>query len=95
MIRKFELLRRALAGYGIHHSDLAIELGKCSTEISHRMTAKKPWTLEDMYKILELINVDPSQMHRYFPRKGVCTENDMPYKRKLNDRNRLAAERKL
>lgn len=69
--KRFAELRRILRSKDIDQILLADELGRCTAYISQRMTNKADWDLQDMYKILELINYPAEQLSRLFPPEGV------------------------
>ena len=72
--QKEEVMYRYLAGrlkqLGILQEDLGCALGLCGTAISHRMTGRTAWNVEEMYKVLEICRAQPEELHIYFPPKG-------------------------
>ena len=66
----FRELRARMMLNGDTQADLsrALLLGK--TMISHKLTAKRPWTLEEMYVLLDRYQIPYDQMHIYFPKDG-------------------------
>ena len=67
----FKKLKAEIFANDLNQKDLA-ELLDCSTTyISNRMLAKHPWTLDDVYKLCEALEIAPEQIHEYFPRGGV------------------------
>ena len=44
--------------------------------VSHRMTGKTPWQMDEMYYILSMLGEPDSKLSEYFPRNGV--DVDMP-----------------
>lgn len=41
------------------------------TYVSHRMSGKEPWALDECYQILDLLHIPYDQLHIYFPPGGV------------------------
>lgn len=66
---------RHLAGrlkqLGVRQAELGDMLGLCSASISHRFTGRTPWSLDEMYKIMEICQAPPEQLHIYFPKGGI------------------------
>lgn len=63
-------LRGALAAADIDQQYLARKLLLSPKCVSQRMTGKYPWTLDEVYTILDLIRVPHDQMAAYFPPRG-------------------------
>lgn len=43
-------------------------LWHCSEQcISARMTGRQPWTVHEIYTLMDLLGIDPAQMAQYFP----------------------------
>ncbi len=70
MRKPFSYIRELMMKYEIDQITLAEILGRCIAYVSQRMTAKKPWDLDDMYKIMDTFSIPYSQMHIYFPKNG-------------------------
>lgn len=70
------MLYRYLAGrlrqLGLQQSDIGRELDLCQTAVSHRFNGRTPWTVDEMYKVLDLIDAAPEELHVYFPRGGLA-----------------------
>ena len=66
----YRYLHGRLWRLGIRQSDLGKILGICASSISHRMTGRTPWTIDEMYKILNLLDEPPDKLHVYFPSTG-------------------------
>ena len=56
---------------GVRQAELGDMLGLCSASISHRFTGRTPWSLDEMYKIMEICQAPPEQLHIYFPKGGI------------------------
>lgn len=66
----YRYLEERLHQLGMNQSDLGYALGLCSTAISHRMTGRTAWNIDEMYKTLELCRAQPEELHLFFPPKG-------------------------
>lgn len=66
----YRYLAGRLRQLGLQQEDLGFALGLCSTAISHRMTGRTAWNIDEMYKVLEVVRAKPEELHIYFPPKG-------------------------
>ena len=72
MARPYKLLRDLLHECEITNAMLASELGIRSTAtVSRKLNDHSPWTSDEMYRILELVNEKPERMHEIFPKNGI------------------------
>lgn len=67
----FDYLAGRLRQLRITQDELGYELNLCSTAVSHRMTGRTEWSLNEMYKVLELCRAEPAELHIYFPPETV------------------------
>lgn len=70
-MRKHAKLRGALVAADITERQLAQKLLRGMTYVSHRMSGKEPWALDECYKILDIIHAPHEQLHLFFPPGGV------------------------
>lgn len=70
MARPFSSLRKAMYVNDIQQQDLTryLLLGVCA--INQRFCGKKPWRLNEMYIMMDLLHLPYDQMHVFFPRNG-------------------------
>lgn len=80
MARPFKKVRDLMHEYELTVADLSREMGISSVTVSNRLNARHPWTLDEMYKFLELTDQPASRMHEIFPKDGI---NEPGVKRKL------------
>ena len=66
----YRYLTNRLQQLGITQADLGHALQMCGTAISHRMTGRTAWNIEEMYRVLEICRAKPEELHVYFPPKG-------------------------
>lgn len=66
----YRFLEGRLKELGICRSDLGYILNLSHTAISHRMTGRTAWNIDEMYKVLEICQARPEELHIYFPPKG-------------------------
>ena len=69
--KKFVKLRAALVEAEVTFQDLSEYLCLSNGRITARMAAALPWGLDEMYRILEWLDLPIEQMHLYFPKGGV------------------------
>ena len=63
----YRYLSGRLRELGLNQEDLGDALGISGPAISHRFTGRTPWTIDDMYKVLEVCRATPEELHIYFP----------------------------
>lgn len=70
MARPFSLLRSKLAYCELTNELLARELLITPSTVSRKLNNHSPWTSEEMWQIMALINEPPHMLHRIFPANG-------------------------
>lgn len=68
MAKPFYKLRFDLGEAEITQEVLAKEIGRSQGYVSQRLAGTASWTLEDAYRILDLLGKDDSMLGTYFPR---------------------------
>ena len=71
---KFRYLRGRLQQLGIDQTMLGRHFGVSQATISHRFSGRSPWTLPEMYELMDICGADPSELGQYFPRDGIDPE---------------------
>lgn len=74
--KRYVKLRGKMLEKGINGDYLARKLDTTPQSVSHRMTGKSPWRMDEMYNILSMLGEPDSKLSEYFPRDGV--DVDMP-----------------
>lgn len=69
----FRKLRAILFEMEIDQSYLAEKLGISQQCVSHRLTGRYPWKLNEMYAVMDLIHEPYEKLHEYFPKDGGVT----------------------
>lgn len=69
----FRKLRGKLRELDIDQSYLAKKLDICVMSISRKMTGKSPWTSDEMYAVMDLIQEPYEKLHEFFPKGGGVT----------------------
>lgn len=67
----YRFLAGRLRQLGMRQSDLGKELGIKAPAVSQRFTGRTPWSIDEMYKCLDICRAKPEEMHIYFPRGGM------------------------
>lgn len=49
--------------------ELGEKIGRSKTYVSFRMTGKREWELRDVYAICDVLDIDYSEISKYFPPK--------------------------
>ena len=80
----YDHLSGRLKQLGITQGDLAKRWSVSQATISHRFCGKTPWTIDEMYDILEICHAQPEELHIFFPPKGIIfNKKDLPAVHKL------------
>ena len=67
----YSKLRGLLHERDINMDHLAKLLGlRNAASISHRMSRRTPWRMDEMYKIIDLCGISHDQLHIFFPKDG-------------------------
>ena len=87
--KRYIKLRGKMREKGINGNYLACKLDTTPQSVSHRMTGKSPWRMDEMYNILSMLGEPDSKLSEYFPRNGIDLPEEYdnkPYeKRELLD----------
>lgn len=67
MAAKHPYLRMHMTMHDMNGADMARLLGISSTTYSYRLCGKTPWTITEMYKIMDTFGIDYSEMSNLFP----------------------------
>lgn len=70
-MNRFRLLRGMLHGRGYNQPEVAELLGLSVSSVSNRYRGKTPWTLDEMYTLMDAVNADYAQMSELFPKGGI------------------------
>ena len=66
----YKHLSGRLKQLGIKQSDLAKRWSVSQAAISHRFCGKTPWTIDEMYDLMDLCGAPYEELHLYFPTRG-------------------------
>jgi DNA-binding XRE family transcriptional regulator len=74
--RKFAKLRGALAESYLRQKDLAEVIGNCPTTLSHKLSgsAKSDFSIKEAYLILNALEIDYSEIYKFFPPADVLNQ---------------------
>lgn len=86
-LKRYGKLRGKMREKGINGNYLARKLDTTPQSVSHRMTGKTPWRMDEMYNILSMLGEPDSKLPEYFPRNGIDLpdEYDIEEKQELLD----------
>ena len=76
MAKPYRMLRHAMDAADRTRDDLSRALGRSATYISQRFQGMRSWTLDDIYIILDMLNVPASEMAVYFPNEKIKGRKD-------------------
>lgn len=74
----YKHLSGRLKQMGVRQKDLARILELSPASVSHRFVGRIPWTIDEMYKMMEICQAPAEQLHIYFPPKGVSHVEQSP-----------------
>ena len=63
----YDFLAGRLRQLKMQQRDLVRALAMSETSLSHRMTGKVPWRVDEMYGVLRIIKASPDELPLYFP----------------------------
>jgi hypothetical protein len=66
----YRKLRGAITERGVHIYDLAGHLGVEPMTVSQRMVGRTPWKLDEVYKVMDYLEIPKDQIYDYFPPEG-------------------------
>ena len=69
MRRHFLNLRKAMMEADMTQADLGERINRSAAYISERLLRKKPWTLDECYLILRVLQLDEAEFTKYFPKR--------------------------
>ena len=72
MAKKYLKLRGRMAEQDVDQQELSRALKLSNSAVSTRLAAKYPWTVEQVYTICDLLEIDYDEIPTYFPRGGVA-----------------------
>ncbi len=71
MKRPYKNLRMELCGEDLDQRTIAKHLGRSATYVNVRMCGHEPWSMADVYKLMDLIHKPPEMIPFYFPRSDM------------------------
>lgn len=84
-LKRYGKLRGKMREKGINGNYLARKLDTTPQSVSHRMTGKTPWRMDEMYNILSMLGEPDSKLPEYFPRNGI----DLPEEYDIEEKQEL------
>ena len=70
-MRKHRLLRGRMVAYDVDAKYMSDKIGIGKSTYDHSMAGYRAWTLDEVYAIMDALNVPYDQMHLFFPKDGV------------------------
>lgn len=68
---RHQRLRRLYRSQGYSIDDLAEATDQCRNEVSLKLAALRPWTMDDIWNLCSLLNIRSVNIGHYFPRHGI------------------------
>ena len=70
MARPYNLLRRKMKMKSMVLEDIAREFGCTRQTVSNKLRNVTPWTLEECWRVMGMLEIDPCLFYKYFPLRG-------------------------
>ena len=70
MARPYHALRRTMMARSIKIDDIAAEFHCTRQTVSNKLRNITPWTLDEIWIVMDLLEINPKSMAYYFPRLG-------------------------
>ncbi len=67
----FKELRCEIVRNGLYAKDLANMIHISTAEMSKRLTGKRPWSMREIYAVIEALDLDPQKITFYWPVEDV------------------------
>ena len=67
----YRYLQGRLKQLGIEREELSTKLNLSKPSLSRRFNNRIPWTLAEMYQVMDVMDADPAELAKYFPRGGM------------------------
>lgn len=82
-MRRYTKLRARMRERGWSGDDLGAHLGMSAQSFSHRMSGRKSWTLDEMYIIMDTLDIPHNEMYLYFGPGGQYVEPVKPQRMRI------------
>lgn len=69
--KRYPILRGQIERYGYDQEHLGKKIGRCEAYVNLRLCGRMPWTEDDMYRLMAVLQIPHDQMHTYFPPRGI------------------------
>ena len=63
----FRELRCEIVRHGLYAKDLAYMIHISPAEMSKKLTGKRPWSMREIYAVIEALELDPQKITFYWP----------------------------
>lgn len=68
---RHQRLRRLYRTRGYTIDDLAEATDQCRNEVSYKLSGLRPWSIDDIWNLCDLLQIAPCNIGFYFPRHGM------------------------
>jgi transcriptional regulator with XRE-family HTH domain len=69
----YRYLSGRLKQLGIRQQDLGPRMGLSQSAISSRFNDRVPWSIDEMYRLMDICQASPEELHIYFPKGGMSS----------------------
>lgn len=64
-------IRAEMVRHGMSGAEFGEKLGVSGATVSAKLCGKTPWTVDEMYYIMDLFNLPYNKLHVFFPKNGI------------------------
>jgi hypothetical protein len=73
MPKPFSELRARFVLKGFYQQDIAKKINCCNTVMTKKLYGERPFTMPEVYKMCELLDIADKEIPLYFPRKEMTS----------------------
>ena len=67
----FKELKSEIVRHGLYAKDLARMIHMSESELSKKLNGKRPWLMQDIFAVIDALNLDPKKITFYWPLEDV------------------------
>ena len=67
----FKELKSEIVRHGLYAKDLALMIHMSESELSKKLNGKRPWLMQDIFAVIDALNLDPKKITFYWPLEDV------------------------
>ena len=68
----FKELKSEIVRHGLYAKDLARMIHMSESELSKKLNGKRPWLMQDIFAVMDALDIAPEKIAFYWPVEDVC-----------------------